>query len=118
KKRLARGIVALLYGEDEAQGAQEAFERVFQRREDPSEDATPFSIALLNGTPTGSGDAISVSLPRLANTLGEVSMTQARRLIDEGAVAINGEVARGTIVDIKLNDVIRIGRHKFFRVVL
>ena len=118
KKRLARGIVALLYGEEDAQSAQEAFERVFQRREDPSEDATPFSISQLNGTPTGRGDAVSVSLPRLTNTLGEVSMTQARRLIDEGAVAINGEVVRGTIVDIKLNDVIRIGRHKFFRMVL
>src|SRR4051794_33014302 len=52
KKRLARGIVALLYGEDEAQSAQAAFERVFQRREDPSEDATPVSIEMLNGTPT------------------------------------------------------------------
>jgi tyrosyl-tRNA synthetase len=118
KKRLARGIVALLYGEEDAQSAQEAFERVFQRREDPSEDATPVSIETLNGTPTAGGDAVSVSLPRLTNTLGEVSMTQARRLIDEGAVAINGEVVRGTIVDIKLNDVIRIGRHKFFRMVL
>jgi tyrosyl-tRNA synthetase len=118
KKRLARGIVALLYGEDDAQAAQEAFERVFQRREDPSEDATPVSIATFNGTPTAVGDAVSVSLPRLVTTLSEESMTQSRRLVDQGSIAINGEVVRGTIVDVKLNDVIRIGRHKFFRVVL
>jgi tyrosyl-tRNA synthetase len=118
KKRLARGIVALLYGEDEALGAQEAFERVFQRREDPSEDARPVSIATFNGTPTANGSAVSVSLPRLVATLGEGSMTESRRLIDQGAIAINSEVVRGTIVDVKLGDVIRVGRHKFFRVVL
>jgi tyrosyl-tRNA synthetase len=118
KKRLARSIVALLYGEDEAQGAQEAFERVFQRREDPSEDARPVSVQTLGGSPTSDGKAVSVSLPRLVATLGEGSMTESRRLVDQGAIAINGEVVRGTIVDISLNDVIRIGRHKFFKVVL
>ena len=118
KKRLARSIVALLYGEEEATAAQEAFERVFQRREDPSEDARPVSIQTLGGSPTSDGKAVSVSLPRLVATLGEGSMTESRRLVDQGAVAISGEVVRGTIVDIKLGDVIRIGRHKFFRVVL
>ena len=117
KKQLARGIVALLYGEDDAQAAQEAFERVFQRRE-TAEDAKTVSIAMFNGTPAADGSAVSVSLPRLVATLGEVSMTESRRLIDQGAIAVNGEAVRGTIVDIKLNDVIRIGRHKFFRVVL
>jgi tyrosyl-tRNA synthetase len=118
KKRLAKGIVALLYGEDDAQAAQGAFERVFQRREDPIEDANPVSIATFNGIPTADGTAFSVSLPRLVNNLGGGSMTEARRLVDQGAVAVNGEVVRGTIVDIKLNDVVKIGRHKFFRIVL
>ena len=119
KKRLARDVVALLYGDDEARGAQEAFERVFQRREDPSEDATPVKIETLEGTPVpGDTPKVSMSLPRLVAKLGEQSMTESRRLVDQGAIAVNGDVVRGTVVAVALGDVIRIGRHKFFKVVL
>jgi tyrosyl-tRNA synthetase len=117
KKRLARDIVALLYGDAGAQAAQEAFERVFQRRE-TSEDATPVPIASLEGTPVAGAQKVSLSLPRLVAKLGEVSMTEARRLVDQGAISVNGEAVRGTVVELGLNDVIRIGRHKFFKVVL
>jgi tyrosyl-tRNA synthetase len=118
KKRLARDVVALLHGDAEAQAAQEAFERVFQRRE-TTEDASPVKIESLGGTPAaGAAHTISASLPRLVAKLGDVSMTEARRLVDQGAISVNGDIVRGTLIEVGLNDVIRVGRHKFFKVVL
>ena len=84
----------------------------------PPRTPRPFSIESSTARRRPVVDAVSVSLPRLSNNARRGLDDRGAPPIDQGAVAINGEVVRGTIVDVKLGDVIRIGRHKFFRVVL
>jgi len=120
KKRLARSIVALLYGDADADAAQGEFERVFQRREDPSESATEVSIGQLPHAAVAKTGSITGDLPfdlvQVVSQFGAVSMSEARRLIDQGAVSKNGEVVRDRVVEIGVDDMIRIGRHKFLKV--
>lgn len=82
KKQLARRLVARFYEEDTAQREFEAFERRFQRRQLPEEIPTfdwrePASV--------------EPSLPRVLTVSGMVkSMSEARRLIQQGGVRVDG----------------------------
>jgi len=60
---------------------------------------------------------VRVNLPRVVAQYGNVSMSAARRLIDEGAVSINGKPCKDNAVDVSADDVIKIGRHTFIKVV-
>jgi tyrosyl-tRNA synthetase len=120
KKRVARDIVALLHGDAAAQAAQEAFERVFQRGE-VSVDATPVRLDQVPQVerPRDDGAEVNVraNLPRLVAQYGDLSMSAARRLIDQGGVTINGKVVKDNAVDVNADDVIKIGRHTFIKLV-
>jgi tyrosyl-tRNA synthetase len=59
-----------------------------------------------------------VSLPRLLVKLGLAkSKSEARRQIEQGAVEINGKVWMGLVVLIREGSVIRVGKHRFRRIV-
>jgi len=82
KKRLARQIVARFYDERAADHEQERFERRFQRRQLPEQlpryrwDQPPEVVR---------------SLPRVVTASGMTdSMSEARRLIRQGAVRVDG----------------------------
>ncbi len=83
KKQLARRVVARFYDEDAARREVEGFERRFQRRELPEhvpvyEWREPASVVPL--------------LPRVMMLAGmAASMSEARRLIQQGAVRVDGE---------------------------
>jgi tyrosyl-tRNA synthetase len=80
KLELARGIVGLYHGAEAAQTAQEHFTRVV--REGHAPDVVP-EVLLPNGDP--------VHLPALLVELGVPSTSEARRLIAQGGVRVNGE---------------------------
>jgi tyrosyl-tRNA synthetase len=85
KREMARKIVALYHGAPAAAEAEEAFDRRFKQNEAPDEmrEAT---------LPPGAVDAGSVYLPRVLAELGLAgSRSEARRLIAQGGVKINGE---------------------------
>jgi tyrosyl-tRNA synthetase len=112
KKRLAREIVGLLHGEEEAAEAQEEFERVFQRREQPEESAQDLALDLGE---TGEADidiTLTISQSGIVASRGE-----ARRLLSQGAISIDGATATEPKVTVRRGSLIRIGRHRFFRVV-
>ena len=112
KKQLARTIVALLYDEAGADAAQQEFERVFQRREDPSDSAADLALAL-----DSSGKA-SVDITHVVTQAGAApSRSQARRLLSEGAIALDGEVLTEPRVELCKGQLLRVGRHRFFRIV-
>ncbi|CCO07246.1 tyrosine--tRNA ligase [Desulforamulus hydrothermalis] len=84
KMRLAREIVTFYHGAAAAQQAEEHFTKVFQKRELPDEieQFTVTSDLYEEGL---------VSLPRLLTKAGlAASNSEARRLIKEGAVKIDG----------------------------
>ncbi|HKF14639.1 MAG TPA: tyrosine--tRNA ligase [Gaiellaceae bacterium] len=80
KLALARGIVELYHGADAARAAEEHFTRVVREGQAP-EDVP--EVALPNGDP--------VHLPALLVELGVPSTSEARRLIAQGAVRVNGQ---------------------------
>jgi tyrosyl-tRNA synthetase len=80
KLDLARGIVELYHGGEAAQAAAEHFTRVVREGQAPEE--VP-EVPLPNGDP--------VHLPALLVELGVPSTSEARRLISQGGVRVNGE---------------------------
>jgi tyrosyl-tRNA synthetase len=143
KKRLARTIVALLHGDAAAEAAQAEFERVFQQRQQPEESAgmiawrelafaderppedvpwrdMPFAQLLVAGMSPQDylrQKGAPVLIATLVSRFGGVSMSEARRLIDQGAVSIDGEPVTKAIGNVKPGALVKIGRHRFFRVV-
>jgi tyrosyl-tRNA synthetase len=82
KLALARFIVARSWGEDAAQDAEAHFTRVVREGQAPEEVA---EVILPEGDP--------VHLPALlVDSLGLGSTSEARRLISQGAVRVDGEV--------------------------
>jgi tyrosyl-tRNA synthetase len=80
KLELARFIVTRSHGEEAAQAAEEHFTRVVRDRRAP-EDVP--EVLLPNGDP--------VHLPAVLVELGIPSTSEARRLIAQGGVRVNGE---------------------------
>jgi len=104
KMRLAREVVGQFHSGAAARQADEDFVRVFREREAPEE-------ALV--VPKGKR-----SLPFILHRHGLASSrSEARRLINQGAVEINGHQVTVHVVDLKPGDVIRVGKHRFARVV-
>jgi tyrosyl-tRNA synthetase len=82
KLELARSIVARAWGDDAAREAEEHFTRVVRRQEAPEEVPEE---TLPDGDP--------IHLPALlADGMGIASTSEARRLIAQGAVKVDGEV--------------------------
>ncbi len=81
KKELASEIVARFHGPADAVAAREAFEKRFQRRELP-EEIPEFAFSVTEGT---------VPVSRLLHESGLASSKgDARRLVEQGAVRIDG----------------------------
>lgn len=81
KRALARAIVARFHSEPDAVAAEAHFDRLFKSHELPDE-IEPFEFA---------GDAGDVHLPGLIADAFGLSRSEARRLIDQGGVSLDGE---------------------------
>ena len=111
KRRLAREIVVLYHGTAAALDPEETFDRVFKRHEPPS-DLAEFEIE--RGGP--------VHLPVLMRDAGLArSTSEARRLIDAGAVRIGGSQVPAGSYDREseelIDTVLQAGKRHFVRVV-
>ena len=109
KLALARAIVARSHGEAAAAAAEEHFSRVVRRHEAP-EDVREVSLPL--------GE--DVHLPALlASSLGVASTSEARRLIAQGAVRLDGEPV--ATVDLPRSELagklLQVGKRRFARLV-
>lgn len=82
KQRLARELTARFYDKATAAQAEENFDRIFSRHDNP-EDMPEVVLQ---------ASAESIRLPRLLTETGLVAGTgEARRLIQQNAVSVNGE---------------------------
>jgi len=109
KKRLAHDIVALLNDAAAADAAQAEFERVHQRGEDPTE-AQEFKVSM-------SGGYATVDVTQVISQAGLESRSQARRLLADGAIIVDGIVAREAAVSVNHGTLIRVGRHRFLKII-
>lgn len=105
KKRAAREIVAYFHSREAAQTAEDAFVATFSKGELPDD---------VREVPIPNGNF------KLAAFLAEhglaASGSEANRLIDAGAVEINGEKATRKTDGLKPGDTIRVGKHRFVRI--
>ena len=109
KAAMARRVVARLHGESAAAAAQQEFDRVFQERQLPSD---------LPEVQVPAGSISLVQLIRLADFAP--SNSEARRLIQQGAVSLNDERITDPTATVApaAGAVLRVGRRRFARVAL
>lgn len=113
KRRLAREIVKMWHGTDAARDAEQAFDRVFVEGELPGE--IPEVALTPDDAPAG-----RIRATRLVVRLGLAeSNAEARRLISQGGVTIDGQrLSDDTDVAVKNGLVVRVGKRRFARVKL
>lgn len=115
KRDLAQNIVAAYYDEEAAKEAEAAFDRQFKQHEVP-EDIPEFAADL---TPNEEG---TVYLAKLIADSGLTKSTgDARRMIDQGGVKVNGEAVAAKAYNVDPSTlegaVIQVGKRKFVRLV-
>lgn len=111
KRGLARALVARYHGAAAATAAEEQFDRVHIRHELPAEIAV-VTFTAANGT---------VHLPALLAAAFGVSTSEARRVLAQGGVRLDGEpVAATTGLDLPADEldgrVVQLGKRRFVRV--
>jgi tyrosyl-tRNA synthetase len=112
KKRLAHEVVAQFHSPAAASEAAAFFERTFSKREVP--DQVPEKAISFRSAGGEDGQA---RLPALIVLLGMAqSGAEANRLVKQRAVEIDGEVVADTRVSLRNGMVIRVGKHRFARV--
>ncbi len=105
KMKLAREVVTLYYGADAAQAAEQEFQQVF------ADKGVPDDLAEV----TVQKETLLVDL--IAKEKLAPSKTEARRLIQQGAVKIDDKVI--TTIDAKVEaGVLKVGKRKFLKVTL
>lgn len=120
KKRLAREIVAQFHSPSDAEDAEAHFTQTFSEGDISDElaiDVSADQLPLANGD--GAGDGVfSVKLPALLAAQGAAdSTTEARRLIQQRAVEIDGDVVTEAIATVRIGSTLRVGKHRFLRIV-
>jgi tyrosyl-tRNA synthetase len=109
KRDLARRVVDRYWGAGSGASAEEAFDALFRRKDVP-DDVPEFQLP----------DDPEVWLPRLLAEAEMVSSnSEGRRMVEQGAVKIDGEpVTSDTLSrDALLNAVVQVGKRRFVRLV-
>jgi tyrosyl-tRNA synthetase len=109
KKSLGRKMVAMYHGPQAAVEAEGEFERIFVKKDVP--DTMP-EIKL-----TGASCRLDELLLQAKTA---ASRSEARRLIQQGGVTINGEKITDPFADIVLKNqmILKVGKRKFVRIML
>ena len=115
KKSLAKQIVTQMYDNDSAILAQNEFESVVQKKETPV-DIDKFSFKTLN----------EIACQKVSNFLAESNLaksnSEARRLISQNAVSINGKIIRENVnlgeLDLNQDNLLKIGRNKYVKLLI
>jgi tyrosyl-tRNA synthetase len=109
KKQLAREIVSVFYDDEAAARAEAHFERVFQAGQLPAD------------MPVHRLDVPAVNVVDLLVEAGLVrSKSQARRLVQQGGVRLDGEPVKniGQAISVDGECVLQVGKRKFVRLTL
>ncbi|MFY9265287.1 MAG: tyrosine--tRNA ligase [Solirubrobacterales bacterium] len=109
KRALARALVGRFHDQAAANRAEEHFDRLFKRHAPPDE-IEDFTLEL---------QAENVHIPALIAAAFGLSRSEARRLIEQGGVSLDGEpVSAG--VDLRSSDldgkVLKVGKRRFKRI--
>ncbi len=113
KRELGRRVVARFHDEAAARGAEEHFDRLFVRHEAPDE----VEEVSLEGFTDGNGGL--VHLPLVMAGAFAISSSEARRLLRQGGVKLDGETLDGARLDVDPAEldgrVLQLGKRRFRR---
>jgi tyrosyl-tRNA synthetase len=113
KRALGRRIVDRFHGEGAGAAAEEHFNRVFVQRSAPEEMP---EVDLATYRADGNG---TVHLPRLIAGAFDLSSSEGRRLIQQGAVKLDGEPLAAEPLDLEIDNlagrVLQVGKRRFCR---
>jgi tyrosyl-tRNA synthetase len=110
KRKLARTIVEQFYSKEAALEAEENFDKIFVRKEIPDE--------VIEVTVDQNSASNIISLLR---TIGAAnSNSEARRLVDQGGVSINGEKITNSNSNLKIQSesILKVGKRKFYKLII
>jgi len=119
KKRLAREIVGQYHGPEAAERAEEQFAHVIQGR------VTFLGTGTLRAEATIGREVAISSLEEFGNDLMALLLRQglirskgeARRLMKQGAIDVDGQPISDFSLPFRPGMVIRVGKHRFLRIV-
>lgn len=108
KARLAREVVTMYHSEKDAVAAEEHFERLFSSKQASDED-------MIAKTVKGS----SWQVDDLLVSIGAApSKSQARRLLEQGAVKLNGKKLDSQKVELDESSTLQVGKRGFYKLVV
>jgi tyrosyl-tRNA synthetase len=121
KSRLAREVVSQFHSWDAAEEANAAFERTFRKRELPEEAIEVPLSQLPKAQRSPIAAEAGIELYDIGSAIHHFglapSLSEARRLIKQGAVEINGGKVASNLNPLEPGSVIRVGKHRFLRIV-
>jgi tyrosyl-tRNA synthetase len=110
KLRLARATVSQFHGPAAAEEAEAEFLRVFRKRQTP-EEVAEYAVSF-------NGEAAEVDVVEVLVASGLApSKAEARRLLSQGAVDVDGERVSEARARVRAGAVLRAGKHRFLRIV-
>jgi tyrosyl-tRNA synthetase len=119
KRSLARRIIERFHDASAAEAAEAQFDRLHVDREAPEDvpEVTLAGIDALGADPENG----QIHLPLLISSVFEVSTSEARRLLQQGGVKVEGETIAAEPLDLPadqlLGKVIQVGKRRFARLV-
>jgi tyrosyl-tRNA synthetase len=109
KRRLARELVSLYHTRDAARAAEAEFDRIFVKKDVP-DDIPEVEVSVANG---------SIGIISLLTETNMVSSkNEARRMIEQGGVSINGERVsdQNAIISLDSSLIVKVGKRRFVKV--
>ena len=118
KKKLGVEMVSWFHSPEAAITANAEFERVIQRGQEPEEIPEVSIAEIANSIRDQNADGVLVDvLDLLVITFLAKSKSEARRLMSQNAIEIDGERASEETSFVRFGSIIRAGRRRFVRVV-
>ncbi len=110
KRQLARTLVRIYYDEQSALGAEEAFDKIFIKKEIPDE-IPEFKIE--------TGDKKINIIDLILAVQFASSKSEARRLITQGGVTVDGEKIDDitSTVNLDKEKILKVGKRKFIKII-
>ncbi len=109
KKQMAHAIIARFWGKKEADSAQQQFEQLFQKKDFSNAQEVKLSVPHYQ----------KIKVVELLKLLGSVpSASEAKRLIEAGAVTIGDAKITDIHAEVTIQPelIIKVGKHKFYKI--
>lgn len=112
KMKLAKEVVKLYHGEEKALEAEQYFKSVFQKKNMP-DDIAEMEVSM------DEAEEGLFFIPKLVTTLKLApSTSEARRLLKQGGIKLNGEKLESDKISLSDGDIIQVGKRKFAKLII